>query len=96
MIKYVHFSSDGLCIGYEPASTTMPARKSEVFKMTTVLCHKQDQYKKAVARDIATANIANGMYILVKLPKNTLPHEHFREIGITMLIGGSTTDDWFA
>lgn len=94
MIKYVHSPVDRMCIAYTPASSDMPARASDVFKMTTVLCHKKDQYKKAVAREIALQNLSEGKYVLVKLPKHKQPHEHFQHIAMVMSSWSSEYDRW--
>jgi hypothetical protein len=84
MIKYVHDTNAKMCIAYTPASTSMPPRKSEIFKMTTVLCHKQDQYKKAEARAIALENFNNGNTVVVRLPKGWHPHEYFQNLAFAM------------
>jgi hypothetical protein len=64
-VKFAHFPEDGLCIAYTPDSDSIPAGKCDIFKITTVLCHKMDTYQKKVARNISknTAIIIDEHFI---------------------------------
>ncbi len=77
MLKFVHLVDQKICVAYEPASEERSNKKSAIFKMTTVLCHKNDQYKKADARLFARMNIENGQFVLVRIPEKTPPNVHF-------------------
>ena len=83
-VKFAHFPEDGLCIAYTPDSDSIPAGKCDIFKITTVLCHKMDTYQKKVARNIAMNNIENGNFIKVRIPAGVNPSEHMYNIGYVL------------
>jgi hypothetical protein len=90
MIKYIHDPYNKLCIGYEPASNSMPVGKSSIFKMTTAICHPGDQYVKKMAREQVDYNMANDRCVLVRLPKDVQPNVYFKQI--SALIGTPQLD----
>jgi hypothetical protein len=84
MIKFCHDPVEKMCIGYMPASEKLPARSAHVFKMSTALCHKHDNYVKKIARQLVEENMNSGNFVLVRVPSNKKPNEYFRNIANIM------------
>ena len=83
-MKYVHDVESKICVAYTPANDNMPVGSSKIFKMTTVLCHKNDQYNKKTARNLAELYMNTTGYILVRVPKSVSPNMFFKNISDSM------------
>lgn len=88
--SYVHMQFDGgyggLCLAYEPTSDRYATGTTRVYKVSTALCNDIDRYTKKVGRHLVDINMANGQYILVKVPSFMArkPREFFADLAEQM------------
>jgi hypothetical protein len=83
-MKFIHDVKHRICVAYEPANPDVKKQQGKVFKMTTVLCHKNDQYRKETARNLAKVDMESGCFIFVRVPSAVMPNHYFREMAYGM------------
>jgi len=69
-MRFIHNPDKKSCVGYMPDNEAI---HGTVFRLTQVLCHKNDTYKKTVAREMIRRNFEAGQFIKVRIPKGDTP-----------------------